>query len=86
MGLIKNKLHLILIVLILLAVSGHYIWHLDSNTDYAPDQPIPFSHKIHAGDYKMDCPLLSRRCGERSACRYSADECLHRMPFGRWAG
>lgn len=22
---------------------------------YAPTQPIPFSHKIHAGDLKMDC-------------------------------
>ena len=22
---------------------------------YAPEQPIKFSHKIHAGDYKMDC-------------------------------
>ncbi len=23
--------------------------------DYQPDQPIWFSHKIHAGDYKIDC-------------------------------
>ncbi len=22
---------------------------------YAPDQPIPFSHKLHAGQYKIDC-------------------------------
>lgn len=22
---------------------------------YQPDQPVPFSHKIHAGDLKMDC-------------------------------
>jgi len=22
---------------------------------YSPDQPIPFSHKIHAGELKMDC-------------------------------
>ncbi len=26
-----------------------------SNQGYAPDQPIPFSHKLHAGTYKMDC-------------------------------
>lgn len=25
------------------------------NKDYQPDQPIPFSHKQHAGDYKIDC-------------------------------
>ena len=22
---------------------------------YAPDQPIPFSHKLHAGEYEIDC-------------------------------
>lgn len=26
-----------------------------SNQGYAPDQPIPFSHKLHAGDNKIDC-------------------------------
>ncbi|MCB0357394.1 MAG: cytochrome c3 family protein, partial [Bdellovibrionales bacterium] len=25
------------------------------NQGYAPDQPIPFSHQIHAGEYKVDC-------------------------------
>ncbi len=25
------------------------------NIDYQPDQPIPFSHKIHAGQYQIDC-------------------------------
>lgn len=26
-----------------------------SNVGYEPDQPIPFSHKLHAGDNKIDC-------------------------------
>ncbi len=26
-----------------------------SNEGYAPEQPIPFSHKLHAGQYKMAC-------------------------------
>ncbi len=26
-----------------------------SNQGYAPEQPIPFSHKLHAGDNKIDC-------------------------------
>ena len=26
-----------------------------SNQGYAPEQPIPFSHKLHAGTNKMDC-------------------------------
>lgn len=25
------------------------------NLGYSPDQPVPFSHKIHAGELKMDC-------------------------------
>ncbi len=25
------------------------------NVGYEPDQPVPFSHKIHAGELKMDC-------------------------------
>jgi menaquinone reductase, multiheme cytochrome c subunit len=25
------------------------------NTGYSPEQPVPFSHKVHAGDLKMDC-------------------------------
>lgn len=25
------------------------------NKGYMPDQPIPFSHEIHAGRYKIDC-------------------------------
>lgn len=26
-----------------------------SNQGYQPEQPIPFSHKLHAGQYKIDC-------------------------------
>ena len=25
------------------------------NPGYQPTQPVPFSHKIHAGELKMDC-------------------------------
>jgi len=28
---------------------------LTLNPGYMPDQPVPFSHKIHAGELKMDC-------------------------------
>jgi hypothetical protein len=28
---------------------------LGRTPDYAPDQPIKFSHKVHAGDNKIDC-------------------------------
>ncbi len=29
--------------------------NLGRTKDYAPDQPIKFSHKVHAGDNKIDC-------------------------------
>ncbi len=34
------------------------VWQIlprTSNEGYIPKQPIPFSHKLHAGQYKMDC-------------------------------
>lgn len=33
---------------------------------YAPDQPIPFSHKIHAGEMQIDCQFC-HSAAERSA-------------------
>lgn len=36
-----------------------FIWYYFSpkftDVGYRPEQPLPFSHKIHAGDLKMDC-------------------------------
>ncbi len=38
-------------------IFGVYYWASPYNTDvgYAPKQPIAYSHKLHAGDMKMDC-------------------------------
>ena len=49
------------LLLIFLAVSvfvyllTHNKISLLYNDGYKPDQPIPFSHKLHAGKYKIDC-------------------------------
>lgn len=32
-----------------------YVFPSASNQGYAPEQPIPFSHRIHAGDNKISC-------------------------------
>lgn len=37
------------------------------NQGYAPDQPVAFSHKLHAGDLKMDCQY----------CHFGADKGRH---------
>lgn len=52
---IRKHLHLVVILSLILGLGGHYLWNLEFNTGYTPDQPIPFSHKLHAGDYRIDC-------------------------------
>lgn len=46
-------------VLILIAASSVQLWFVVKNVGvyegYAPEQPIKFSHKIHAGDNQIDC-------------------------------
>ncbi len=56
-----NKLPIILIFIItgtLLAVVG-FFWYFGSpkytDVGYRPKQPVPYSHKLHAGDLGMDC-------------------------------
>lgn len=46
---------LVLIVGIFIAVGAIYFFPTASNQGYAPEQPIPFSHKLHAGDNKIQC-------------------------------
>jgi hypothetical protein len=41
------------IVLVLAGVA--WVFPTASNQGYAPEQPIPFSHKLHAGDNKISC-------------------------------
>lgn len=41
--------------------------HLGFNQGYAPDQPVKFSHKLHAGDLEMDCQY----------CHFGADKSRH---------
>jgi len=47
----------IVVGLIALVIVGVLITAMPrtSNQGYAPEQPIPFSHKIHAGDNKIGC-------------------------------
>lgn len=46
-------LSLVVVVLVLSGVA--YVFPSASNQGYEPEQPIPFSHKIHAGDNKIAC-------------------------------
>jgi hypothetical protein len=39
------------------AITGVWYWFSPEYTDvgYQPEQPVPFSHKLHAGELGMDC-------------------------------
>lgn len=56
-----NKLPaLLLVVVVVLGVSVvGFLWYYGSpkytDVNYRPKQPVPFSHKMHAGDLGMDC-------------------------------
>jgi len=45
-------------LLVLLLLGGYGFWYsfkIGNQQGYQPDQPIKFSHQLHAGKYKMDC-------------------------------
>ena len=55
-----------------------YFWFSPKNTDvgYQPYQPIPYSHKLHAGTLGMDCRYCHRTVEESySASIPDADTC-----------
>jgi heme/copper-type cytochrome/quinol oxidase subunit 2 len=59
MGLARNKFVLTVVVLLLVIVGTDYTIKTATNVglhqNYAPIQPIAFSHKIHAGQYGISC-------------------------------
>ncbi len=66
----KSKLPIAILGLILLSGLGYALtfWlNLGNSVGYSPEQPIPFSHKIHAGDNKIPCLY----------CHVNADKSRH---------
>ena len=59
MAIIRNKAFIGIVVAILTAVVAKEtidaLYHIGVQQGYAPKQPIAYSHKIHAGDYQIDC-------------------------------
>ncbi len=60
---------LIVFVLVMFLIAGGIVYALGpaKNQGYAPIQPIPFSHKLHAGKYGIDCRY----------CHYSVERSRH---------
>ena len=66
------------LVLLLMAGSYIYIAFVYPNRDIGPEQPIPFSHRLHAGVKGIDCrfchPFVARSA---SAGIPEVDKCLY---------
>lgn len=54
-----NKKTIIIVVLcvVVMVIAGgiRFLWRMGNNVGYAPEQPIPFSHKLHGGDLQIPC-------------------------------
>jgi len=55
----RNKVYITFLVLILFVVGGYYVVQgaigLGRTKDYQPEQPIFYSHKVHAGTNQVSC-------------------------------
>ena len=56
---VKNQFLMLVSAIFLLLVSAYfaygYLMQVGIDQGYVPIQPIHYSHKIHAGDNKIDC-------------------------------
>jgi len=59
-------------------VSGMSAWRLpDHETGYSPEQPIDYSHRLHAGDLGIDCQFCHTAAAKsRHAGIPSSDVCM----------
>jgi cytochrome c2 len=55
----KNKVYIAMLALLFFVVGGYYVSKgaigLGRQTDYQPEQPIYYSHKVHAGINQISC-------------------------------
>ncbi|MEX0983277.1 MAG: cytochrome c3 family protein [Bacteroidales bacterium] len=54
----KSYIHMVILLITSVWITKILVeegWSLGKSQDYAPLQPIKFSHKIHAGDQQIDC-------------------------------
>ncbi|MEX2371698.1 MAG: cytochrome c3 family protein [Bacteroidales bacterium] len=54
----KSYIHMVILLITSVWITKILVeegWTLGKSQDYAPLQPIKFSHKVHAGDQQIDC-------------------------------
>ncbi|MCC5943457.1 MAG: c-type cytochrome [Bernardetiaceae bacterium] len=81
-AMLTNKVVIGLVSFILLAVVGKEtlsgLYSVGVQRGYAPEQPIKFSHKLHAGFYEIDCEYCHTGASRgKSAVIPSANICMN---------
>ncbi len=73
---VPRQLLLGLIIFATAAVAGVWYYFSPEYTDvgYAPEQPVPFSHKLHAGQLDFDCQYCHTNVSESKHANIPATE------------
>lgn len=73
---VPRQLLLGLIIFATVAVAGVWYYFSPEYTDvgYAPEQPVPFSHKLHAGELDFDCQYCHTNVSESKHANVPASE------------
>ena len=71
----KIPVYFIIAVVVFICMIVGFFWYYGSpkytDVGYRPKQPVPYSHKLHAGDLGMDC----RYCQDNlQICKIVIDE------------
>jgi hypothetical protein len=76
---LKVRIPILIFVILTVFVITYYASYAERNgIGYQPEQPIAFSHKLHAGDMKMDCRYCHSDVEKsRHANVPSADVCMN---------
>jgi mono/diheme cytochrome c family protein len=79
---VKNQFLVLVSAIFLLLASGYFVYgflmQVGVDQDYAPIQPIHYSHRIHAGNNKIDCKYChSSARVSKNACIPSLNICMN---------
>lgn len=80
----KVRYRFIHVIILMVGIAVHFniamveAQNLSRTKDYAPDQPIKFSHKIHAGDNQTDCQYCHHIADHSKSAGFpSNDVCMN---------
>jgi len=73
---VPRRILLGVIIIATATVAGVWYYFSPEYTDvgYAPEQPVPFSHKLHAGDHDMDCQYCHTKVFDSKQANVPATE------------